>query len=421
MTTAMLEPTAAPRAEALPDAQTLRIVRVISRLNIGGPAIQAVLLSDRLQGHGYSTLLVTGAPDRAEGDMSYLLAGTAVRRRHIRALGRAIRPWRDARAAATLAAIMWQERPHLLHTHAAKAGALGRAVVLAYNALAGAWARGRGRPFTRCRMVHTFHGHVLEGYFRPSVSRLFVGIERWLARRTDCLVTVSDAVREDLLRRGVAEPARVRVIPLGLPLEPFLRLPEPSPRPGPLRVGCIGRLVPIKNHRLLFEAVVRARAAGVDMVLEVIGDGELRRSLESAARVLGPAVRFRGWASDVAGLYAELDAVCLTSLNEGTPVSLIEGLAAARPAVATDVGGVREVLGAAPGAAPVPGGCAEAAHGWLARSRDAIGLAAAFARLAESPERRQRMGRSGRTAVQARYGSERLVRDVQALYKELAA
>lgn len=422
MTTVLDEPlrraAAAPRAAGA----ALRIIRVISRLNIGGPAIQAVLLSDRLQGGGFSTLLVTGDPDPAEGDMSYLLAGTAVRQARVPSLRRAIRPWRDARAAAALMGLLWRERPHVVHTHAAKAGALGRTTVAVYNVVAAWDARRRGAPFARCRTVHTFHGHVLEGYFSPFASRMFLAVERWLGARTDCLVTVSEAVREDLIRRGVAGEGRVRVIPLGLPLEPFLRLPEPAGRSGPLRLGCIGRLVPIKNHQLLLEAVARARAAGVLVELDVIGNGELRAGLEAmAARTgLAGAVRFRGWVRNVAETYADLDAVCLTSLNEGTPVSLIESLAAARPVVATDVGGVRDVLGAPAGVAPAAGACAEGAHGWLARSGDADGLVAAFRRLAVSVEHRQRMGRTGRVAVQARYGSERLVRDMQALYKELA-
>ena len=397
----------------------IRIVRMIARLNIGGPAVQTMLLTERLQGPTARTLLVVGAADRNEGDLRGAAAARGLRMEVIPSLRRAIHPWRDAQAWWRILRILRREEADLLHTHTAKAGALGRSAAWIENHRRRLMAVATGCPVQLCRTVHTFHGHVLEGYFGARSSRVFLGIERWLARRTGCLIAVSPAVRDELVRLGVASPARITVVPLGLHLERMLDLPPPSADAEPLTVGLVGRLVPVKNHELFLALAKAWGQSGLPAVrFEVIGDGERRAELEARARALGvqATVRFTGWAQDMAEVYRRLDIVCLTSWNEGTPVSLIEALAAGRPVMATDVGGVRDVLGAVQ--QPL-GRVRKATHGLLVDPGDAEGCVEALRYLVSRPEERLAMGAAGRGDVRVRYGIDRLVHDLEIVYRAL--
>ena len=394
----------------------VKIVRVITRLNIGGPAQQAILLTRRLQGAAVQSLLVTGKPEPGEGDLSDLLGPSAGRRVIIPELRRPIRPWQDLAALVKLMRLLQRERPAILHTHMAKAGTLGRVAGFFYNRL----GAGR-RPGQRVSLIHTFHGHVLEGYFPGWLSQVFLGIERWLAAGTDILIAISPALQQELLGKGIGRPEQWRLVPLGFDLSALLQLPPPPERT-PVRIGFVGRLVPIKNPALFLTAIARlVRGSPVPVEAFVIGDGPLRPSLERdvAAGGLAPHVRFLGWQRDLPRLYEALDVVCLTSDNEGTPVAVIEALAAARGVVATDVGGVRDVLDGADGApAAIPaGGFQEARHGVLVRAGDAGGLAAALRHLTESPSRRRTLGLAGRRAVSRAFDDARLIADLSAVYR----
>ncbi|MFN2526114.1 MAG: glycosyltransferase, partial [Actinomycetota bacterium] len=303
------------------------VLRLITRLNIGGPARQALLLTRNL-GPEYETVLAAGTAPPAEGELTDPdIPITRV------PLVRAPHPVNDLRAFRAVRGLIRTFKPEIVHSHMAKAGTIGRL----------ASGRADGRP----RTVHTFHGHVLQGYFSSPVQRALVAVERRLARRTDALIAVSPEVRDGLLDLGIGAPERFHVIPLGLDLAPFGGIEGRSMRlrgrigldaETPL-VGVLGRLAPIKDHAMLLEALTH-----VDGVhLAVMGDGELRPSLEARARELGLGrrVHFTGWWTDVAAAIADVDAVVLSSRNEGTPVSLIEALAGGRPVVATDVGGTR--------------------------------------------------------------------------------
>ena len=262
--------------------------------------------------------------------------------------------------------------------------------------------------------MHTYHGHVLEGYFTPPLQRAFVTAERLLARSTSALIAVSGEVRDELLDLGIGRPAQYRVIPLGLQLDALLAV---GGRSGAFRrsiglspdvplIGVVGRLVPIKAVSLAIETV--ERMPGVNLAL--IGDGEERGALEAlvARRALGDRVHFTGWVPSVVDAMSDLDVVLLTSRNEGTPVALIEALAAQRPVVATDVGGVRSVV-------------IDGRTGLLAPSGDAASLAKSVARLLTNRAEAEALGRAGRAYVKDRFGASRLVADVDALYTELAA
>lgn len=371
-------------------AKPVALMRIITRLNIGGPARQALLLSRALD-PSYHTTLVAGTAPVDEGELSDPQVPV------VRVpLVRPIRPADDGRALRALRQLLANTRPRLVHTHMAKAGTLGRLAAVT----------SRPRPIT----VHTFHGHVLEGYFHPAVGQSLLRVERWLARRTTAFVAVSPEIRDQLLDLGIGEPHQWRVIPLGLDLDPFLAVRSASGRlrehlnliPQTPLVGAVGRLVPIKNLSLLLRAV----APLPDVHLALVGDGESRKVLEAEATALGlnERVHFTGWWPDIPDAMADLDLVALSSRNEGTPVALIEALACGRPVVATDVGGVRYVL-------------RDGRYGALLPSDDVAAFTAAIAECLS--QRRGPDAAPVRREIASRFGQQRLVADIQDLYAEL--
>jgi glycosyltransferase involved in cell wall biosynthesis len=377
--------------------ERIRVLRVIARLNIGGPAYHVSLLSGRLDPDRYETLLVAGRPGPGEGSFESLARRYGARLELLPSLSPTIDPRADLRALGALRSIVRRFRPHVVHTHTAKAGALGRSAAL---------LAGRPRPL----IVHTYHGHVLEGYFGRRLTAAYRAAEWGLGHFSDRLVGVSQATVDDLVRLRVAPRERFAVIPLGLELDRFLALEPPAAGgEGDAVALYAGRLVPIKRVHLLLRALARARASGARLRLVVLGDGEVRPGLERLAQELGiaAAVTFLGYRDDVLPHLAEADVAVLSSANEGTPVALIEGAAAARPLVGSRVGGVADVV--APGT------------GRLVESGDEEGLAAALAELAADPALRREMGVRAREHVRARYRAERLLADVDALYVELLA
>jgi glycosyltransferase involved in cell wall biosynthesis len=380
-----------------------RVLRVIARLNVGGPAIHATLLTERLDPSRYDSLLVTGREAEAEGNYLTLYGKTPARLVLVPTLGREIRGGQDVVAFAQLVRLMRRFRPDVVHTHTAKAGTLGRLAA---------------RVCRVPRVVHTYHGHVLQGYFSPPKARLFLAIERWLGRHTDRLLTVSEGIRHELLALGIGRPDRFQVLPLGLDLDGFL---DAEALRGELRrelgftgdeflVGIVARLVPIKAHETFFRAAaaVAGRLSGARFI--VVGDGERRAELEALARSLGlwERVRFLGWRRDLERVYADLDVVALTSRNEGSPVSLIEAMAAARPVVATRVGGVPDLVDSG-------------VNGVLVPVDDAAALARAIEMIAGDPDRGRALGGAGRRRVYPAFSASRLIGDVDRLYRELLA
>jgi glycosyltransferase involved in cell wall biosynthesis len=388
----------------LPDEQ-VKVLRIIARLNMGGPALHVAYLSAGLRDRGYDTTLVAGTLARGEDSMAFVAEqlGTEVVR--IEELGREISPLRDLRAIVRLARLIRRERPQILHTHTAKAGTVGR--------LAAMLAGGRRPPV----VVHTFHGHVLRGYFGPLRSRFFLLLERWLAAHTTALIAVGPQVRDDLVALGVAPADRFAVIRLGIELEERVR-PSDDGRAETRRylgvpderfmVGWIGRMTAVKRTDDVLAAFKRLRDDGVEACLCMVGDGPDRERLERRAHELGVMrdTLFLGYQEDVAPYYAAFDALVLPSANEGTPVSVIEALAAGTPVVATRVGGVPDVV-------------RDGEEGFLVDTGATDELAERLSRLARDAELRQRLGQSGRDRVLRRYAVERLLDDVDRLYGEL--
>lgn len=375
--------------------QPIRVLRVIARMNIGGPALHVSLLSGGLNRAGYENLLVAGTETAREGNLAELARHQGVRTESLPLLGREISPLRDPVCLAQLRQIVKKFRPQIVHTHTAKAGFIGRTAALL-----------EGVPV----LAHTFHGHVLSGYFGFLKERLFRWIESFLASRTHLLITVSEGVADDLARLGVAPRGKFSVLPLGLPLEEFLQVRPPGELKQELGlpadailVGAVGRLVPVKNLGLLVEAVALLSRREPRIHLVLIGDGEDRENLQNRAHRLGIAgkVHFPGWRRDLAKIYGGLDVVALSSINEGTPVSLIEAVAAGRPVVATSVGGVPEVL-------------EDGNLGILVPSGDSAALAEG---VRQALARGQTLGEEDRRRVVARYAPERLVREMDSLYR----
>jgi glycosyltransferase involved in cell wall biosynthesis len=387
--------------------ERVKILRVIARLNMGGPALHVAYLTAGLKERGYDTTLVAGSLTRGEDSMAFVADGLDVDVIRIDELGREISPLRDLRATFQLARLIRRERPHILHTHTAKAGTVGRVAAL----LAGS----RRPPI----VVHTFHGHVLRGYFGPLRSFFFRLLERWLAAGTTALVAVSPQVRDDLVSLGVARRDRFVVVRLGIELDQRVA-PEQDGRsesrrylgiPGDrFAVGWIGRMTAVKRTDDVLVAFKRLRDEGIEAVLCMVGDGPDRPQLEQRAHELG-VIRetlFLGYQRDVAPLYSAFDALVLPSSNEGTPVSAIEALAAGKPVVATRVGGVPDVV-------------RDGEDGFLVDTGDTEGLADRLAQLARDPALRRRMGDEGRTRVLPRYAVDRLVDDIDQLYRSLLA
>lgn len=383
-------------------------MRVIARLNMGGPARHAALLDAGLRRLGYDTLLVYGTPGAAEGSLEHLVSEHGVPGRHVPALGPRINPLGDVRAFVEVLRILRDVEPDLVHTHTAKAGALGRVAATLHNATL--------PRRKRCRIVHTFHGHVLDGYFSPAGNALVRWAERALGLLSDRIVAISETQRRDLVERFRVAPARkVTIVPLGLDLERLLAL-QPSldarlalgVEHGAFVVTFVGRFVPIKNVPLLLEAFALL-ARGVPCArLLLAGEGPLRPAIEARAHALGleRSVTFLGWRDDLAPVYAASDVVALTSRNEGTPVSLIEAMAAARPVVATAVGGVVDLVN-------------DGRTGRLVAPDDAASFGAALLELARDPAGRGRLGEAARENVRLRFTAGRLVGDVDRLYGAL--
>ena len=381
----------------------IRVLRVIARLNVGGPALHAVLLTERLDPTRYDSRLATGRVGHDEGDYLDLHGAVPSGLVSIDQLGRDVRGGRDWTAFRQLVRLIRTFRPHVVHTHTAKAGALGRLAAAV------------------CRVpvvVHTYHGHVFDGYFSPLQTRVVVAIERLLAWRSTALVAVTERVRREVLSRGIGRPSAVVVVPLGLDLEPMraaaarrgeLRA-ELGLAPGTPLVGIVARLVPIKAHETFLQAAADVAAARPDAMFLIAGDGERRGTLETMARDLGlgDRVRFLGWRADLDRLYADLDVVVLTSKNEGSPVALIEAMAAGRAVVSTRAGGVEDVV-------------ADDVTGRVVPVGDAAAVARAVVGLLDDPDAAARLGEAAQASALARFGSERLVADVDALYQRLLA
>ena len=401
---------------------TINVLRIIARLNIGGPAIQAILLSGPDMEPRYRSMLVCGQISPGEGDMICLAQEKGVKPITVPELGREISPLNDFFCFIALRRIIKKSHPLIVHTHTAKAGTLGRLAVFSIN-----FSRANHR---KIKTVHTFHGHVFHGYFGKFKSMVFRLIERCLAKGTDRIVVLSFSQRRDIeCKFRIASPKKIRIVPLGFDLSPFK---ECDKHRNALRfrfllgkdifcLGMIGRLTAIKNNHLLLEAVAKLKRWEVlkGFHFFIIGDGELRQELEDKALAMGidNHITFTGWQRNLAPFYGALDGVVLASRNEGTPVALIEAMAAGKPIISTRVGGVEDLLGST--RIEQDKNFTFAPRGILISSGDMDALARAMIYLRERKENIIPMVTQARDFVMKNFSKERLINDICSLYKEI--
>lgn len=384
------------------------IARIIARLNVGGPAMQAILMTEALGARGYGTVLIAGQVAPGEAGMDYLAQAREVNVVALPTMSRSL-SWRaDLVSLFQLTRLLRQHKPLIVHTHTAKAGALGRLAAM----MAGIPLR-----------VHTFHGHVFHGYFPPLLTRAFLGIERFLARHTDCVIAISESQKKELTERYRIAPAdKVAVVPLGLDLDPFLQVNGRDGRRGGMMpgsvpgVGWVGRFTAIKDPNLFLDCANGLKDSGARFVM--VGGGELLPACQQRVRQeqMQGAIRFLGWQRDLATIYADVDMIVCTSINEGTPVALIEAMACAKAVVSTDVGGVRDLMA---GPAKLVDGLELFENGILVK-REARLLERAIRYLLDRPEQRHTMGQAGRSFVRKRFSQKRLADDLDRLYISLA-
>lgn len=368
-----------------------RIVRIITRLNVGGPAIQAIELTRRMH-HEFHNVLISGTLEKQETDMRYFAEGIPIH--YCKHMKREIRPKKDAFAYGWLTYTLPDFAPDIIHTHTAKAGLLGRLA---------------GLKSTNAKLVHTFHGNSLSGYFNPVKNVIFRMIERQMAKRTDAIIAISNSQKWDLVNKyKIAAEDKVHVIPLGFDLKPFYEI-TPPPKWGrgqALNIGIIGRLEPIKNHDLFIEL---ARRLGIRHNYFVIGAGrreqELKRKVAKLG-VRGESITFMGefGYKQMPEVYKMLDIVVLTSHNEGTPVTLIEAMASSRPVVATAVGGVRDLV---------------EGRGYLCKPGYVPDLVNGVLAMKGCPEHRDKCIAAAWEHVVNKYSIERLIRDLENLYERI--
>jgi glycosyltransferase involved in cell wall biosynthesis len=411
----------------------VKIIRVIARLNVGGPARHVVWLTREMSAAGHSSLLVAGSVPPGESDMAYFAAANGVEPITIPEMSREL-SLRDGAVVWKLLRLFWREQPDVIHTHTAKAGAVGRLAALLYRA-ARRLSFGVRRP--RPVVVHTYHGHVFHSYYGRLKTAVFLLIERALARwATDRIVVISDQQRDEINGRfGVGRRSQFVVVPLGLDLSAFegwANRREEARRalnvvPDEIAVGIVGRLTEIKNHGLFVRAAAslvlrRQRSAGPSVRFVIAGDGHLRPQLEHLARSLGVGDRvlFMGHRDDMEAVYPAFDIVVLSSLNEGTPLTLVEAMANGCPIVSTAVGGVVDLMGPAVfDRTTAPSGTSRHEHGVLVHRHDPDTLATAIDYLIDRPAERVAMGERGGAFVGSSYELHRLIDDITALYAEL--
>jgi glycosyltransferase involved in cell wall biosynthesis len=390
-----------------------KILRIHNRLIIGGPTLNVLYLTKYLAPE-FETLLIVGEKESHEKDAFYLAKQMGIEPVVVPEMGRSIHPLKDYKAYRHIKKIMTDYKPDIVHTHAAKPGAVGRLAAASLNVPA---------------IVHTYHGHVFHSYFGRWKTQFIIRTERWLGKKTDAIVAISEQQKKELTEEFRIAPAeKFRIVPLGFELHRFREEQEEKRkkfrrefklRDDEIAIGIIGRLVPVKNHHLFLEGIAHVlHQSSKKIKAFIIGDGETRRSLEEKAGLLGitftaaeqynedAQLVFTSWRSDIDVINAGLDIVALTSLNEGTPVSLIEAQAANKPVISTRVGGIRDIV-------------IEEETALLSDVRDVKRFGENLLRLVDDDALRNRLGKGGADFVMKRYSVQRLASDMATLYREL--
>ncbi|CAN5420999.1 glycosyltransferase family 4 protein [soil metagenome] len=388
-----------------------KILRIHNRLIVGGPSLNVTLLSTYLTPE-FETLLLVGKRDPYEKDARYIAEQLGINPIEIPEMQRSILPINDIRAYFKIRKIIKEFKPDIVHTHASKSGAIGRMAASSCNVK---------------MIVHTFHGHVFHSYFNKFISSFIVKLERYLAKKTDAIIAISEIQKHELSAiYKIAPESKIFTIPLGFNLEKY-SVEQDEKRmifrnkygftSDEIIVGIIGRIVPIKNHEMFVEvAALIKKRVDINVRFAIIGDGESLPAIERKCRDLKLSYSYfvknpkakadivvTSWETEIDQVLAGLDIVVLTSYNEGTPVSLIEAQAACKPVVSTNVGGVEDVI-------------IHGENGYLTEVNDVAAFADYVITLLESKSLRESMGKAGFETIIKKYSKERLVNDVKHLY-----
>lgn len=390
-----------------------KILRIHNRLIIGGPSHNVSLLTAYLSPE-FETKLLVGKKGNGEKDATYIADQLGLVPIEISEMRRSILPFYDLISYFKVRRIIKRYKPDIVHTHASKAGAIGRLAARSCNV-----------PL----IVHTFHGHVFHSYFNSFLSGLIVRFERFLATKTDAIIAISDTQKHEIADiYKIASPEKIFTIPLGFNLDKFAVDQDTKGvifrnkygfKKGELVIGIIGRLVPIKNHDMFLEiaAIIKAnKNRNTNVRFAIIGDGESRLQIEEKAKALNLSCSYfitspkadtdvviTSWETEIDQALAGLDIVVLTSSNEGTPVSLIEAQAAFRPVVSTNVGGVEDIV-------------VQGKTGFITEVNDSATFANYVQLLIDDAQLREDMGKSGYNNVITSYSKQRLIKDMKKLY-----
>ena len=384
----------------------IRVLRIINRFNLGGPTYNATFLTAFLDDK-FETKLIGGKHEEHEGDSTFILDKYNVSFELVDELQRDVNFSQDRKAYKKIRKIIQEFKPDIVHTHASKSGFIGRLA-----------ASKEKVPV----IVHTFHGHVFHSYFGKTKTSIYKSIERRMAKKSDAVITISKKQKEEICNEfGIVKPDKARIIPLGFDLSKFrenqveLRTEFRSKfeiGEKDLAIGIIGRLAPIKNHMLLINSAFEiAKDSDQNLKIVIIGDGQLRIDLETTCNELNKtlgykAFLFTSWIKNIELALAGLEIVALSSLNEGTPVSLIEAQAAGVPVISTNVGGVRDIV-------------LNGETGIIVDSFEVNKYAESLKMLVESKEIRLKMSQNGWNHVREEFSYTRLCFDVANLYNEL--
>ena len=382
----------------------IKVLRIINRFNIGGPTYNATFLT-RFLSDDFETLLIGGLPEKGESDSLHILEEYGVESILLPEMKRKPNFFSDRKALRRIKEIIAEFKPDIVHTHASKAGALGRKAAIDMKV-----------PV----VVHTFHGHVFHSYFGKVKTELYKFIERKLAQKSTGIIAISDLQKKELVNTyQIAHESKVKVIPLGFDLEKFNRNLSEKRKivrdkfqisEDQIAIAIIGRLAPIKNHSLFLQSVELLHGqTEKKLVFFIVGDGELRDEISQKVSELtkkGIDIRMTSWIKDINEFNAGMDIICLTSNNEGTPVSIIEAQASQVPVVSTNVGGVQNVM-------------IDNETGYIVPKNNARIFVEKLLVLIENEALRNEMGHKGWAFVKERFHFERLVRDIEHYYKEL--
>jgi glycosyltransferase involved in cell wall biosynthesis len=388
-----------------------KVLRIINRFNLGGPTYNVAYLT-RYISDDYETLLVGGAKDESEDSSDHILEWMGLKPVILPDMKREIDYKNDLKAYRQIKKIIKEFKPDIVHTHAAKAGTLGRLAAYELNV-----------PV----IVHTFHGHVFHSYFGKMKTGFYKIIERYLAKKSDCIIAISERQKYELSAiHKICSPDKIKVIPLGFDLSRFNEnldsnrkkfREEYGIKDDEIIITIIGRLVPVKNHALFLRAIKFVKQNTTEKIRAfIVGDGEERENIENMCLDLELSfsnqkkslsdLTFTSWIKNVEFVCAGSDIIALTSFNEGTPVSLIEAQASNRPVVSTKVGGIENII-------------IEGKTGLLSDSGDEKSYMNNLLMLVNDPKKRLKLGAGGWENVKSKYHYSRLVKDMENLYKEL--